>query len=480
MRPWHSVRVRIVATVALLLALALAGAGAVVYAIASANEEAAARDDVDQELAEFSAYLQPESERAAAALPRSLRGKLEDFLRRNVVENTEVMVGWLDGLPALVSAGAGIPDVEQTLLRDPAFQEAAEEVTRGGGSTTTADSDSLGELVVAGWTVRQGDSRGALVVVSYVDLEKRELRDTMQTYALVALGSLVVITLLAAWQSGRLLAPLRVLRATTEEITATDLARRLPEVGNDDITALTRTVNDMLARLEAAFVAQRQFLDDAGHELKTPLTVLRGHLELVDPEDAEEVAATRELLLDEVDRMSRLVEDLILLAKSRRPDFLAPRPVNLAHLTQHVLAKARGMAERDWQLDGSTETILDLDEQRLTQAVLQLVDNAIKHTGKGDTIAVGSSYDEHGARIWVRDTGAGVPESDRAHIFERFGRSVVHEHDEGFGLGLSIVRAIAEAHGGSVHVEDAPHDGPGGAVFVISLPTREEHAWPGS
>ena len=115
---------------------------------------------------------------------------------------------------------------------------------------------------------------------------------------------------------------MRTLRTTADRIGATDLSQRLPVTGNDDITALTLTVNGMLDRLESAFVSQRQFLDDAGHELGTPLTVLSGNLELLDSARAEEVEATRQLLLDEVRRMARLTRDLILLAKSERPDFL--------------------------------------------------------------------------------------------------------------------------------------------------------------
>ena len=211
----------------------------------------------------------------------------------------------------------------------------------------------------------------------------------------------------------------------------------------------------MLDRLESAFVGQRQFLDDAGHELKTPLTVLRGHLELLDVGSPEEIAETRELLLDEVDRMSRLVGDLILLAKSDRPDFVSPRPVDLTGLTVDVLAKARGLGDRKWTLDETAAVTATVDEQRLTQALLQLCDNAVKHTEPGDVVALGSSYDGAHARLWVRDTGPGVPAEHREQIFERFGRSAVPEEDEGFGLGLSIVRAIARAHGGRVTLDDA-------------------------
>jgi signal transduction histidine kinase len=297
----------------------------------------------------------------------------------------------------------------------------------------------------------------------------------MRTYAIVAALALVLVTAMAAWVSGRLLAPLRTLRETADDISETDLARRLPVTGNDDITALTRTFNGMLDRLEAAFVGQRRFLDDASHELKTPLTVLRGHLELLDPDDPAEIAATRELLLDETDRMSRLVGDLILLAKSDRPDFLRPREVDLGTLTRDLVTKARGLGDREWLLDGAADRKLVADEQRLTQAVLQLAANAVKHTHDGDPIGIGSSYAGGVVRLWVRDTGPGVPPEDRQRIFERFGRSAVPPGDEGFGLGLSIVGAIARAHGGGVTVEDAE---PRGARFVIVLP--EEDEWPGS
>ena len=250
-----------------------------------------------------------------------------------------------------------------------------------------------------------GDPGGALVIINLLDDERSELDRTIRTYAVITVLSLLLITFLALWQSGRLLAPLTTLRQTAREISATDLSRRIPARGNDDITALTHTINDMLDRLEAGFEAQRNFLDDAGHELKTPLTVVRGHLELLAQGNPDEVGETRDLLLDEVDRMSRLVEDLVLLAKARRPDFLSPRQVSLDQLTHALLAKARALGDRDWQLDGTGEAQIIVDEQRITQAVLQLADNAVKHTDPGDVVAIGSSYDGARVRLWVRDVG---------------------------------------------------------------------------
>jgi len=479
------VRVRITAAVSLLVALALAGAGLIVYAIQSSRIAEQSASELDQELAEFATLRgargnNPETGRPYAGVDEMVLL----FLSRNVPDDDELLVGWWDDEAKRSSpASSAIP-------RDPEFEALVRSLIDTGGTKRLDTADGPADVTVQ--PVTNADGSGALVVVTFLDETRADLYATMRTYTVVAILALFTITALAAWQSGRLLAPLRTLRDTAEEISETDLSRRLPETGNDDITALTRTFNAMLGRLEQAFVGQRQFLDDVGHELKTPLTVLRGHLELLDADDPAEVASTRALLLDEIDRMSRLVGDLILLAKSGRPDFLTPAPVSLERLTHTLLAKARGLADREWVLDEAGEGIVAMDEQRITQAVLQLADNAVKHTHTRDVIALGSAYDGRRVRLWVRDSGPGVPAADRERIFERFGRSDVLASDEGFGLGLSIVSAIAEAHAGTVTVEDAE---PAGARFVITLPpvlpadevedsvegsVEGREAWPGS
>ena len=180
--------------------------------------------------------------------------------------------------------------------------------------------------------------------------------------------------------------------------------------------------------------------------------------------------------LDEVDRMSRLVKDLITLAKTDRPDFFTFAPVGVAPLTETVLDKCRALGPRDWRLDETAQSVAIMDEHRVTQALLQLAENAVKHTFEGDEIGVGARMDgRRGVLMWVRDTGPGVRPEDRAVIFERFGRGRVAVGDEGFGLGLSIVTAIAHAHGGTVTVQDVvPH----GAKFVLALPAdRKDGSW---
>jgi two-component system OmpR family sensor kinase len=471
--------VRITASVALLVLIGLAVAGVVVYTIESRRLDAQVGAEVDQEFGELSQLADPGDDAGVPARQVQPFGSAEELLRvflgRNVPDENELLLGWWDD-----DVRAQFPEWD-AISQSQWIEDAVRPLVSDNG-TTTIDSE-FGELRVDVQGVRRADTSGALVVVTFLDRARAGLHETMRTYAIVSALALLLVTGVAAWISGRLLSPLRTLRETADEITDTDLSQRLPVSGNDDITALTRTFNGMLDRLESAFVGQRQFLDDAGHELRTPLTVLRGHLELLDTGSPAEIAETRELLLDEIDRMSRLVGDLVLLAKSDRPDFLRLRPVDLEGLTRDLVAKARGLGDRSWTVDAAAEAKVLADEQRLTQAVLQLADNAVKHTGPGDPVAIGSSYDGEVARLWVRDAGPGVPPEDRELIFERFGRSAVPPGDEGFGLGLSIVSAIVSAHGGAVSVEDADP----GARFVITLPDRpavatasKEDPWPAS
>nr|WP_244632993.1 HAMP domain-containing sensor histidine kinase [Aeromicrobium sp. CFBP 8757] len=292
----------------------------------------------------------------------------------------------------------------------------------------------------------------------------------MTTYALLAALSVVLIAGLASWSAGRLLRPVRRLRETAQGISDGDLGGRLEVTGHDDLSDLQRTFNDMLDRLESSFVTQRQLLDDAGHELRTPLTVLRGHLEVLDLDDPDDVAATRELLLDEIDRMARLVDDLLMLAKARRPDFVRPHATDVESLTHGAIDRARALADRRWVLDAVARTSVPLDGQRITQALLQLSANAARHTSPGDEIGIGSRLHEGRVELWVRDTGTGVDPAIAVDIFDRFSRG--DDSDDGFGLGLSIVSAIAEAHHGDV-VLDATSDratSPG-ATFRIRIPT---------
>ncbi len=170
--------------------------------------------------------------------------------------------------------------------------------------------------------------------------------------------------------------------------------------------------NRMLDRLTVAFASQREFIRDVSHELRTPIAVSRGHLELLAEGHIRDEADRREaiaLVTGELDRMNRFVEDLLLLAKAESPDFLQLETVPLELLTDELVSKARGIADRRWVIDAPPRRSIVADRQRITQAVMNLAQNAVAHTEAGDEIAIGASADGEEAAIWVRDTGVGRP-----------------------------------------------------------------------
>lgn len=282
-----------------------------------------------------------------------------------------------------------------------------------------------------------------------------------------------------AWLvAGQILSPVREVRRVAEDISENDLTARVPvRGGNDDISALAVTFNTMLDRLESAYRTQRAFVDDASHELRTPpITVIRGHLELMEDDEADR-ARTLALVDDELARMGRIVSDLLLLAKVDRPGFAQPRRTDAATLLLDIEAKAQVLGPRGWPILEIAEGSINVDAQRITQAVLQLATNACQYSPPEDsTISLGSRFEgEGGARhftLWVSDHGRGVDEDEAARIFGRFHRGQAAQDTDrarpGAGLGLAIVRSIAEAHHGTAWVRSTPGNG---ATFGITVPS---------
>lgn len=281
----------------------------------------------------------------------------------------------------------------------------------------------------------------------------------------MVLGSFFVV----AWvTAGRLLRPLRLMNQTAQQITESDMSQRIPTQGSDEITAVAQTFNGMLDRLQSAFSGQQEFLKDVSHELRTPITVIQGQLDTL-AYRPERQAETVELMTRELQHMNRLVNDLLLLTKADRPDFLILKPEDLDWLTEELYLKARSLTpERNWRLEAKGLYPATLDRQRFSQAVMNLVQNAVRHTQPGDTIALGSAVDHDHLRFWVRDTGEGIAPADQARIFHRFVRATNNDTQfEGAGLGLSIVDAIAQAHHGQVEMSSQPGQG---SVFTLVLP----------
>lgn len=450
--------------------LALSAAG---VALAGAGSYVVQRNRVDtridaalaQEVAEFRTLAETGVDPRTGQRLASIEDLFYVALLRNVPDAEEGILTLVEGEVAYYSPGGRAVQLE--LL--PEVVDAVRGLrTQDGVRLDTVDT-AIGQVRYAAVPVSVEDEERAGVYVVGIarQLAQAQTVDSARIFAVIAALALVVVALVSWFVAGRLLAPVRTLRETAQRISETDLGERITVTGHDDISDLARTFNGMLDRLESAFSVQRQLLDDVGHELRTPITIVRGHLELLDGADAEEVEETRGLVLDELDRMNRMVDDLLLLAKARRPDFLRWSDLDVAPLVDEVMDKARGLAERDWRLDARAEVTVAGDPQRLTQALLQLAANAVRYTDPGDVVAFGSAATDTEVRIWVRDTGPGIPADDRERIFTRFARGRGARDADGSGLGLPIVAAIAEAHGGRVELASEPG---AGAVFAVALP----------
>ena len=470
-----SARLRILGWQLLLVALALAGL------VLAAREVLLARVDerINQSLArgvsELRVFVLKSADPATGRSQFADVGALlEAHLERVVADRNATMLALVDGAPVYRSAGTPAYRLDTDPTAVAAFASAA-----GGGQPRYGRvATPAGEVRFVAVPVRvQGrPERGVFVSAVFVDRERAEVDEVSRVLGVVGFGALAVAGVAGWMVAGRVLAPVRMVRRTARTITETDLSRRIPiagraRAGHDEITELARTFNGMLDRLEEAFATQRAFVDDAGHELRTPITIIRGHLELLgdDPDERAEIVA---LVLDELDRMSRMVDDLLMLAKAEQPDFLRREPVDLAAFTADVFVKARALADRDWRLDAVGQGRLVADRQRLTQAIVQLAQNATQHTTPGDVIALGSAGDGPCARFWVSDSGPGIPLADRARIFERFARgNPTRSSSGGAGLGLAIVRAIAAAHGGAVRAGGEPG---AGATFTLEVPRQDQ------
>jgi signal transduction histidine kinase len=404
--------------------------------------------------------------------PPSSKEELKDFfdvfLSRQLPEDDTHLIAFVDG-KFYKSSPSARPDPlakDSKLMRRWARQTQPEQDEKRVANDSTIDTI----IYVTQPVKRDGEILGVFVVAHTTAGERGEALEAVIVSIQVS-SVLLLLALILVWiASGRILAPLRLLSVTARSISESDLNQRLPVRGKGEIAELATTFNEMMDRLQAAFTSQRNFINDAGHELRTPITIIRGHLELMSDDDPEEVRETVALVMDELGRMSRFVEDLILLAKAERPDFLLLETIDAGSLTQELFAKAQALANRNWRLDAIPKGKIVVDRQRLTQAVMNLAQNATQYTEQNDTIAIGAVIRKDKIRFWVRDTGEGIVEADQQRIFARFARAAnSRRRSEGAGLGLSIVKAIAEAHHGSVELYSRRQVG---STFTIILPVE--------
>lgn len=469
-----AVRTTVLVVVLSLSGLALITSGYTAAVLQELRVEARVDEDLRADAEEFrllsSVGVDPDTGDLFASPSDLVRTAME----RIIPARNEGVIGIVDGEVAFTSRGAPI-----ALQDDLEFVEAL-------GPAVVADGASFITIVTEATTYRAGvvpvrspgtdtpegetaselDSAAAIVMAYDLRAEKAVFGEVFTIYAVVAAVSLAVVGVVGWLMAGRLLRPIRVLAASARRIGREDLSERIPVTGQDDLADMTRSVNEMLDRLEGAFDAQRELVGDVSHELRTPLTVVRGHLELMDVDDGNDAREVRDLALDELNRMNRVVDDLSTLATVDHPGFVHVATTGWGTLTDEVYDKALALGQREWVIDNRAEGDVSVDRERITQAWLQLAANAVKFSQPGSEIGLGSRIDGDRALLWVRDNGAGVMPEDRERIFERFARAA-DRSTPGAGLGLAIVAAIAQAHGGAIRCDSVPGEG---STFTMTVP----------
>ncbi len=419
-------------------------------------------DSLVQEVQEFRSLAEGLNPQTSRPFERRLQPLFDLYLKRNVLEEGEQLLTF--------SQGELYRD-KDTNPNDFRLSARADLVRRWSNLTEPQsgglDTPSGPVRYLAVPLSYSGTRTGTFVVAKFTARERDEIADAVRTAGLVGAVVLLIGTAVAYLAAGRLLHPLRELTETARGLESSDLTRRIEVHGNDELAELSRTFNAMLDRLETAFSSQRDLIRDVSHELRTPITIVRGHLELMG-DDPVERRETLELVTDELDRMARLVGDLLILARAERPDFLQPEPLRLADFTHEVYAKATSLGDRRWTLHLQRDGSLDADPQRLTQALVNLADNAVKQTVEGAEIEIGADVENGWARFWVSDAGPGLAEAERGEVFARFARGDGGKGYAGTGLGLAIVKAVADAHGGRAEVDSEPGRG---ARFTVWIPS---------
>ena len=454
-----STRVKILAWILVPVALVMTTLiGAITYLTLSENSR-----EIDQHLAREANELQLLSQNAidpdTGTSFDSARDLLSLYITRTVPDPHETMFIMVDGV--VTARTTDTPEVR--LERDPNFLNivtGATELTFGNYQTSEGTARYLVVPVTS-----ERDS-GQLVAIIFAAEYSAPITELITRFALIALFSLIGVGVVGWVVAGRVMAPISLLRKTAHEVAGDDLSRRIPvRGGNSELDQLAGEFNTMLDRIQTAFQSQARFVDDAGHELRTPLTIVMGHFDLMET-DPKQAKTSLPIIKDELKRMSRLVRDLQTLTKSSSPNFVQRQLVDLDQFASDLEGKALLLGAKNLQIS-APQIPYSLDPERITQAVLQLVENSVKHAGVSAKIEVAFEAND-ALEISVSDSGPGVKPEDLEKLFLPFFRAKGKADLEGSGLGLALVKAIAEGHNGQVRAESSEHGG-----LKITLRIRE-------
>jgi signal transduction histidine kinase len=418
---------------------------------------------------------------ASAALVGMLEATLVERERTAAAEHADeiaIQIASMPGEPPAFAAGEPDEVFTQVLDQSGAVVAASPNLIgrraltalRPGETTRVATPLDESEFVVA--AAGSVTARGPRTVLVGRSLSYSE-ESGLAVIGLLAAGLplLLVVVSLTTWKVvGRALAPVEAIRTEVDEISATQLHRRVPQPpGHDEIVRLAATMNRMLARLEDAQARRRRFTSDAGHELRSPVAGLRQHAEVAAAHpNATSVPELAAVVLAETKRVQDLVEDLLLLSTADEGRRLAERPVDLDDLVLEQAAKLRTASVPSIDTSAVSGGRVRGDPDRLQRVVCNLLENAVRHART--TVVVSLRVEGPFVVLDVDDDGTGIPASHRERVFERFVRlDEARSRDKGgTGLGLAIVAETVAAHRGTVLATDRPG---GGARLRVRLPT---------
>lgn len=328
------------------------------------------------------------------------------------------------------------------------------------------------------WTQVEMEDRGQYALeVAAPTTEADGRLSRLRLLLLTAIPASLFLAAIAAYLITRsALRPIAAMTKSARSITASSLDRRIPiPRAHDEVWVLAETLNGMIERIDSALQSQRQFVADASHELRTPLTIITTELEYAEQRPADEARESMRIALTEVERLARLTDGLLLLARLDAPRLnLGHEPVDLDKLLEDCVQQMRGAAGRKriaLQLTAKMSNVVHGDHARLKSVFLNLLDNAIAYSPEGTTVTLEirtSHTDKRQAAISVQDEGFGIAHEDLDRIFQRFYRApAARSNDRGSGLGLAIAERIVRLHGGRIDVASTPGKG---SIFTVFLP----------
>ncbi len=440
------------------------------------------RGQIDQEIAGDSHDLTHDLKRIKARTPKGVAAAANVYVHdQSFAVGSSVLfvivpsVGTSTNRPELFNRPS-TPDNGETAAEQKEENHLSERVRSTPDGYATLDLPDIGQLrllkqsvhLSGGMSITVGAGE-SLAAVEHAQSGVARAFILAEVLALIAaaLGAFLIAT--------RVSGPLRRMAGVAARVDAGDLRPRIHDASAQgaELKVLAESFNRMLDRLTEAFAGQRAFVADASHELRTPLTVIRGQLDLLaleaDPANPE-VRRIEALVEAEIDRISRLVDDLLLLARVEQTELLQPTAIELGPFVEDLFDGLQVLADRHFQLERVPRGVLTGDADRLAQALRNLLGNAIEHTEPGGLVRLTADATASGrARFIVEDDGPGIPPDQLELVFDRFHRTddARDRRSGGAGLGLAIVRAIVVAHGGRVWAELRAD---GGTRFIAELP----------